>query len=690
MSEYQQAERGLKIDTPLGPDALLLVGVSGHEFISRMFGFDLDLVAENRQPVLFQELLGKRVTIHIHMNDGTYRHVNGICVKVAQGDKNVLADDRKAFTAYSMEVVPEMWRMTRKARCRIFQHITIPDILKKVFGEYGFKVSYDIQGTFYERDYCVQYRETDFNFVSRLMEEEGIFYFFKHTTSDHELVVSNEPGSHPDVPGPSDIAYEQTANLILEEDRIYDWKKSQELKSGKVALWDHTFELPHKHLEVEKTTLDEVVVGSVHHVLALAENQKMEVYDWPGEYAQRFDGIDRSGGERPADIQRIFEERQRVIDIRMQQEETGAIVVRAGSNVPQMEAGHRFTLTRHFNANGRYVLYAVLHSASEMTYRSDGAAFEYQNRLVCLPDTLPFVPPLATPWPTAKGTQTAVVVGPSGEEIFTDKYGRVKVQFHWDREGKSNEDSSCWIRVASSWAGSQWGAVRIPRIGQEVVVAFEEGDPDKPIVVGSVYNAEMMPPYGLPQNKTQSGIVSRSSMKGGTANFNEIRFEDKKGEEEVLVHAEKNLTTEVEANESRTVGGDRMTSIGHDDTIDVENDRTATIGANETVEARSDVSITCGGSMTLTSGDGAATTELNAGGSVRIRGSGTLSISFGGSISIIGSNVSVSGGNVTVDAASISLNAATVTCAGVLSATTVTATIGVVSPCYSPGVGNLL
>jgi type VI secretion system secreted protein VgrG len=346
----------------------------------------------------------------------------------------------------------------------------------------------------------------------------------------------------------------------------------------------------------------------------------------------------------------------------MEEEAVPGLVIRGSSNCRHFMAGHKFTLERHFNADGQYVLTGVAHSLRRTgDYRSDqGGPFEYENTFTCIPIGLPFRPLRTTPKPFVQGTQTAVVVGPSGEEIFPDKYSRVKVQFHWDREGKNDLNSSCWIRVATLWAGKQWGVIHIPRIGQEVIVAFEEGDPDRPIIVGSVYNADMMPPYKLPDNKTQSGVKSRSSKNGGPANFNEIRFEDKKGEEEVYMHAERDLTTKVERDESREVDRDRTTKIGRDDTLTVGRNRKATVAMNDEE--------TIGMNQTNKVGVSRDTT---------IGASDTLTV--GATISV------TAGGTVTITAPMITLNAATVMVSG-----TLMVGVGIVSPMYSPGIGNLV
>src|SRR5581483_4393409 len=295
MADYTQATRPIAVFTPLGDDVLLLVGFRGQEGISQLFHFQLDLIAENSTTIPFDKLLGQPITIRVNLPDGKERSISGICIRVSQGDQDF------TFTSYRMEIVPQLWLLTRIAQSRIFQQISVPDILKKALQ--GLNVSYELQGTFQPRDFCVQYRETDFNFVSRLMEEEGIFYFFKHTDGGHQMVVANTPQSHSDLPNGAQIIFEELQGGLRDEDRIYDWEKTQELRSGKYTLWDHSFELPHKHLEAEKSTLDSVPVGKVNHKLQVGGNNQFEIYDFPGEYAQRFDGINPGGGERAGDLQ---------------------------------------------------------------------------------------------------------------------------------------------------------------------------------------------------------------------------------------------------------------------------------------------------------------------------------------------------------------------------------------------------
>ncbi len=578
MPTYTQDGRPLSITTPLGKDVLLLAGLSGSEAVSRLFHFRLAALAENKTDIAFDKLLGQKVSAALTLPDGkTQRYFTGLVRRVAQGERD------NVFTSYELEITPPAWLLTRRSQSRIFQHVSVPDVLKKVVE--GLDVSFELQGSFEKRDFLVQYRETDFNFFSRLCEEEGFYYFFKHSNGGCHMVVANTPQSHPDMPAASALIYEMTAGGNRPEDRIFAWRKAQELRSGKVTLWDHCFELPHKHLEANKTIQDSAKVGEATHKQALGSNQNLELYDWPAGHAKRFDGVDKGGGDNASGLGGIPTAGTRLATTLMQEEAAAGLVVEGDSKCRQMTSGYKFTVQRHFNAKGSYVALAVDHDAHMATaFRSgESGVLLYENRFRCLPLETPFKPPRETPRPVVHGTQTAVVVGPAGDEIFTDKYGRIKVQFHWDRQGKGDADSSCWVRVATPWAGQQWGMVHIPRVGQEVVIAFEEGDPDRPICVGSVYNADMMPPYKLPDNKTQSGVKSRSSLKGTAENFNEICFEDKKGEELLYIRAEKDQKIAVENDEAHWVGHDRVKEVDNDETTTIGNDRKETVKNDETI-----------------------------------------------------------------------------------------------------------
>jgi type VI secretion system secreted protein VgrG len=589
MAAITVQQHPLKLTTPLGPDFFVLLGLQGREAISELFRFELDVAADRADKVAFDKLLGQKVSAALTVEEGKTRHFSGLCSRVSQGRR----DERQIY--YRLEIVPELWLLTRRRQSRIFQGKSVPEILKAVLT--GLEVTYEIQGTFEPRNYCTQYRESDFDFASRLMEEEGIYYFFEHSAGGHRLIVANTPQAHPDMPIESKLLFEATGGGTRSETRVLGWEKAQELGSGKYVLWDHNFELPHKHLEAEQTIQESVSLGTVTHKLKVADNSKLEIYDYPGEYAQRFDGVDPGGGDREGDLQKIFQDNKRTTQIRMQDAAAAGVVIHASSDCRQLTAGHRFTLERHFDANGEYVVTSVQHLATQ-DFTTGATEFSYENEFACIPAALPYRPARRTAKPRVAGCQTAVVVGPSGEEIFTDKYGRVKVQFHWDREGKQDQTSSCWVRVGTLWAGKQWGAVHIPRIGQEVIVDFLEGDADRPIIVGSVYNAEQMPPYALPANKTQSGIKTRSTLDGSPETFNEIRLEDKKDAEQIYIHAEKDLDTVVENNETRKVGFEKQDE--GDQTVEVFNNHTLKVGAgagdaadgSQTVEIYKDQKIT--------------------------------------------------------------------------------------------------
>ncbi len=595
----KQQNRRIQVTTPFGEDVLLLTKVRGSEAISNLFRFDLEMISEQRTSLAFDKILGQPVSVKIETTGGGFRYLNGIASRFSRGARG------KDFTSYSLELVPKIWLLTRIRQSRIFQHINVPDILKEVLA--GCDVAYEIQSSYEQRDFCVQYRESDFEFISRLMEEEGIYYYFKHTADSHKMLIADTPQSHETMPVDDKLIYEELFGGTRDEERITGWSKTQELRSGKVTIWDHSFEVPHKHLEAEKTTLANVKIGTINQSLKVGGNDNLEIYDYPGAYAQRFDGVDKVGGESPSDVQKIFDDNKRTAAIRMEQETVAGIEIQAESDYLGVTAGYKFNLQRHFTDDGIYVVTSVhLHCAQEYLPDADPPSMEASNEFTCIPFELPFRPQQITSKPTINGTQTAVVVGPSGEEIFTDKYSRVKVQFHWDRDGQNDASSSCWIRVATYWAGGQWGAIHIPRIGQEVVVAFEEGDPDRPIIVGSVYNAQLMPPYALPANKTQSGIRSRT-LQGGKTDNNEIRFEDKPGSEHIYIHAQKDLEMRVENDRTElnerdygcTINRDRADKVGRDVHQDISRDLVIKTGRDVMTDVGGKQAVKIGGSLSV-------------------------------------------------------------------------------------------
>ena len=551
MAELQTV-RPVEIITPLGDDVLVFHRMTATEELGRLFQFELDLLSMDPK-IKFEKLLGQNVTIRLELPKDKIRYFNGFVSRFSQ--EGTLDD----FNAYSVTVHPWLWFLTRTADCRIFQKKKIPDIIQEVFRDHGFTDFEEaLSGSYRTWEYCVQYRETDFNFVSRLMEQEGIYYYFKHEINKHTLVLSDSVSSHEAYPGYEKLPYfPPDEHLRRERDHIYDWNISQEVQPGLFTLDDFDFERPKANLEVKSSIKRE-------HARAA-----LEIYDYPGEYP------DTGEGENYV--------RARIEELQAEHEQ-----VEGQANARGLAVGSLFELVEYprTDQNREYLIVSATHQVESDAYSSGGgteAEEVYSCSFTALHSKQPYRPARTTPKPMVQGPQTAIVVGPSGEEIHTDKYGRVKVSFHWDRYSKSNETSSYWVRVGQLWAGKQWGGIHIPRIGQEVIIEFLEGDPDHPLITGRVYNNDNMPPYDLPANATQSGIKSRSSKGGSADNFNEFRFEDKKGEEEIYLHGEKNWTITIENDKNQSVGHDESLSVGNDRTKSVEKNQSESIGENKSI-----------------------------------------------------------------------------------------------------------
>ncbi len=581
---YLEENRFLYIESKLGPNKLLLHSFTGSEGISQLFSFQLELLSENKE-IKFEDILGQEISFGVAGPDGNDhpRHIHGIVTAFSQ------LPSTSRLSRYRAIVSPKLWIFTQRQDCRIFQKLTVPDILKKVLA--GMDVAWELQGSYAPRDYCVQYRETDFNFVSRLMEEEGIFYFFRHARNAHKLVIGDNKSSHLDIPGETSLIYEEVSGGIRDETRVSSWMKTQELGSGMVSLQDYFYETSQKKLSVSNYLRDKIQVGNVAHKLKVGGNDQFEIYDFPGGYEKKPQG-------------------EKIAMHSMELLEMCQFTIRGESNSFLLIPGYKFALTRHPHAEGPYVITSATHSATEGGFHSGDEKNEssYTNVFTAIPHDLPYRPRLSARKPRVQGCQTAVVVGPTGEEIYTDKYGRVKVQFHWDREGRSNDSSSCWIRFATHWSGNQWGSIHIPRVGQEVLVDFLEGNPDRPIIVGSVYNDAHMPPFDLPTNKTRSGIKSQSSKGGG--GYNQISFEDLKGSEEIIIHAQKDLSLKVE--------NDRSITILHDDKANIKNNRSTEVGMDYETKVGKKRKITAGSEITLETG--AAKIAMKASGEITISG----------------------------------------------------------------------
>ncbi|HSU88644.1 MAG TPA: type VI secretion system tip protein TssI/VgrG, partial [Terriglobia bacterium] len=509
--EDEEGESLLAITTPLGDGKFDVVNMRGDDQMSGMFYYRVEVTSKD-EAIDFSQLIGQGVTVNLDLGEDEPRYMNGICTRVTQ-----LGTDDDDNTTYLLELRPWLWKLTKTADCRIYQSQSAVDIITGLFDELGF-TDYEnsTTATYTARDYCVQYRETAFNFISRLMEEEGIFYFFKHEDGKHTLVLADDSDAYPDC-HVSEIEYDPTDNPF--EDEIFNLTYEQEMATAKYLVDDFNFETSDTDLK------------------STADGTGMSWYEYPAGFTTTDTGAT-------------------IASRRLATLEAATKVLRGQSTVRTLVAGCKFTLTQHVreSVNIAYVVRKVSMRCDQQKYLD---SFE------AIPADTVFRAPLVTPKPVIHGSQTAIVVGKSGEEIWVDKYGRVKVQFHWDQKGQKDENSSCWVRVAQGWAGKSWGMVFLPRIGHEVVVSFLEGNPDRPLITGSVYNAQNTVPYTLPDDQTKSTVKSMSS-KQGTAG-NEIRLQDLKDSEEFFTHAQKDMKSVVEHDWVKHMKNSEQTFIQADD-----------------------------------------------------------------------------------------------------------------------------
>jgi type VI secretion system secreted protein VgrG len=482
--------------------------------------YDVSLTLACEDEINFDDVVGKEAVLTI-VGDGQDRHVHGIVNEFMQ------TGSKGRFFVYETRVVPALWLLSLEQDCRIFQNKTVQDIITQVLKDGGIttdRFAFRLQGQYQPRDYCVQYRETDLNFISRLLEEEGIFYFFEHEKDKHSVVFADSTVVYKPIAGDPNVTFNPSEGAVPEAECILGFAFSRRVFPGKVTRRDYNFEKP----ALDLTTQDQA-----------KEYQTMELYDYPGEYP------DTQRGKKLAQI-------------RLQESMTYQTAAEGNSTCPRLVPGSTFTLKDHDRKdfNQDYLLVEVTNTGTQPQALEEqaagGSAMGYSNRFLAIPSAVTFRPRRTAIRPVVEGVQTAIVVGPAGEEIYTDEHGRVKVQFHWDREGKKDEKSSCWVRVSQLWAGEGWGAMHIPRIGQEVIVDFIEGDPDRPLVTGRVYHGTNKPPYPLPDEKTKSTIISNTSLGGKT--HNELLMEDKQGKTQVVLsNAYGHKITEDEDTQTLTV-----------------------------------------------------------------------------------------------------------------------------------------
>jgi len=546
---------------------LLLLEFNSDESFNSLFQHKLTTLCKNNELDL-KSLLGTTISIKVqghHLIGPKYfhGHVMAISHRGWQG----------RFAKYEIELAPWFGFLDKTKDCRIFQNQSVVDIFSAIFDENGFSdYEINLSSSYTPIEYCVQYRETDMNFINRLLEQEGIYYHFEQFEDKHILVVSDSPSTHELIGGCQNLPFYPPGSVVRDENFIESWSNSVSVGSGSYALNAFDFEKPRAGLETN------ISIAQDH------DHAHMEVYDYQNSYTQRDNGT-------------------RYAQLRMEQLHCATQIFQGVSNCPYLHVGGLFNITKHpvDDNNGEYLLSKVYYYISTGQYETgDPQNVQMEVRFSCIPSQTQYRPSLYSKPPIIAGHQTAIVVGPEGEEIWTDEYGRVKLHFHWDRYSERNESSSCWVRVSQLWAGGNWGSVFTPRMGQEVIVDFIEGNPDKPIIVGRVYNADNMPPYALPENQNQSGIKTRSTKGGSVETFNELRFDDTLGSETLTIHAEKDQNLSVENDESHFVGNDRTDEVINDEIITIGHDRTEKVGNDEIIEVVHDRAQTVGNDENLT------------------------------------------------------------------------------------------
>lgn len=611
----------LELHTPLGDDVFRVRSISVTEALGSLFEYNISALSTDKS-VSLDGLLGKPVTVKLELPEGDPREFSGLVTRFAH-----VGFVGRLFE-YQITVRPWLWLLTRSNNVRIFQNKTAVDIIKAVFQPYSPDFKVQLTRTFEQREYCVQYRESDFAFVSRLMEDEGIFYYFEHKDGKHQLVLVDEASGHEPVSGYETIHYRESIAGAIDLEAVTRWQFSQELRTGKVTLTDHFYESPTNSHQANSATKE---AGAAPKFVG-------EYYDYNIGMGPNNSKVDDSNISKRSTI------RERFATTRAKEFAAQQAQVTGETNARGMTVGAKFTLA-DFPADSQnadhLVVSTVIQAGTGEYEGQEGAAPYFHCQFTALARTTPYVSPQRTRKPQVAGPQTAVVVGASGDEIHTDKLGRVKVQFYWDREGQSDQTSSCWVRVSSPWAGKGWGMISLPRVGQEVVVDFLEGNPDLPLITGRVYNTDQTVPYTLPDNATVSTIKSRSSKNGDTSTFNELRFEDKKGDEYIWLQAEKDF--------KHLVKNDSYNEIGNDYHTDIKNDRKEKVGNDQHLHVVKDLKQKIDGDAHLQTG---TDYMIKVGGQYSLKTTSDLAAESGAGVSFKASaDVHIKGGaNVTIEA----------------------------------------
>lgn len=621
---------GYTLTTPLSSEKLLFAKLVGKERLSEPFRFEYHVLGKNAN-IDFDKLLGQSITLVYEGGNSLKRYFNSVVTEASH------VGSVREFQHFVFVGRPRLWLLTQTADCKIFQNKSIPVIIKEVLKDAGVEVKDSLTETYSQLDYCVQYRESNFDFISRLMEAYGIYYFFTHESGKHTMVLADSGSVHEKIEGTNEVRVQKAGAATREIEYFWDFRPATEVSSGTAILTDYNFETPKASLEVR----------SQHK--ASYDMEQGEVFDYPGKYDKADTG-------------------QPIAKVRIEELQAESSFSRGEGNVRGLTAGGLVSVSLSARSADQ-IEYLIVETNISLeaidtlppeVIASVSPQERLQNRFRvsfgAIPAATPFRPARKTKRPVIGGPHTALVVGKEGEEIWTDKYGRIRVQFYWDRLGKKDENSTCWVRVVQAWAGAQWGTIFLPRVGQEVMVQFLEGDPDRPVVTGCLYNADMMPPYALTANMTQSGIKTRSTKQGTAENFNELRFEDAKDKEEIYFHAEKDFNRVVENNDTLKVGFDKKDK--GDQTIEIYNNRTVTLDqgsdkleiktGNRTVlidKGDLELTITEGKRTTKVKGDDKLTVESGNHETTVSQGASKLTVSAGDH------TVKVAAGKCTIEAA---------------------------------------
>ena len=621
----------IAFESPLGADELLFRRMHAREELGRLSEIRLELLRDSAKPAVQpRSILGKTGCVTIKTSTPTPRHLHGVIAEFERGDEVA-----GRYDIYRMVLRPWLWQLTLGADCRIYQEKTVVQILDAVFQEYGTasRVDKRLRESYKPRPYTVQYRESDFEFVSRLMEEEGIYYYFRHERNQHTLVLCDGPGGHTAAPGGTLEWAGKAEGDRYRQDVITQWTRIHTLQPLKFSSTDFAPEAPTRDL-----------AATASRSAPYPKPNQLEVFDYPGGHD------DAAMGTNAAEKK---EKGKRLAELIVAGWESRHDTATALTPYRPLAVGSTFSLKKHSSDDGEFLVTSSIAAAEYTGYEgiSKDVTTHYNCRFDVVPKSVKFQPARSARRPTVHGPQTATVIGPSGDEIHTDKYGRVKVQFHWDRLGEKDPKNACWVRVSQPWAGKGFGFMNLPRVGDEVVVDFLEGNPDRPLITGRVYNGDNPPPWDLPAQATVSGIKTRSSKEGGAGNANELRFDDKKGSEYVWFQAEKDYHQWVKNDSRLSVLGNRTQEVTKDDALKVGGKLDGEIAKKATLKIGEDAQASIGGDLSMKV-KGATGLSVDGAAAVKVTGNTAITTSDALEMNAAkGLKLTTNGGNVHIKAA---------------------------------------